>query len=140
MAYVTATLKQKDAPLPDGRVRIVVAFMGDAGEPTRDRELYVDGGMTAMDIRRWCIAEASRMGTGKTVIDALTIGQSINLTPIAPPAPPLPTARQVWLEKANRLARLRSLGAVTAGTLLDEITALAEDVRVMYQAGWIADV
>ena len=137
MAYVTATLKQKDAPLPDGRVRLVITFVGDAGEPTVDREHYLDESTTVANLRRWAYDEAQRLTGRKTVADVLTVGQSITLT--APPAPPAPTARQIWLEKAQRLARLRGLGSVTNSTLLTEINALADDVRTSYQAGWIVD-
>lgn len=38
MAYNTATLVQKDPPSEDRRVRLVIEFTGNAGEPVVRRE------------------------------------------------------------------------------------------------------
>lgn len=79
MAYNTANLAQKDPPSEDLRVRIVIEFTGNAGEPTLRREYYVTAAATAQTIRRWCIEQAKSLGDVKTVADALTVGQSISL-------------------------------------------------------------
>lgn len=141
MAYNTATIVAEDAPDKDGRVHLVIEFTGNAGEAPKRRDFYIDGSTTALEMRRWAINEATRMTSGKTLADtaAIAVGQTFNLTPIVDPPPTQAELdRRAWVEKAQRLARLRSLGTVTNSTLLTEINALADDVRTSYQAGWIA--
>ena len=133
MAYTTATLKSKDVPFPDGRVRILITFTGNAGEPPIDRDLIVDESTTVASLRRWAYDEAGRLGSRKTIIDLLTPGAAITLT--APPAPPAPTAEQVWLEKAHRLARAKALG-LTADAA--EEAALEAEVNATYDAAYFA--
>jgi len=114
MAYNVATLIQKDAPMSDGRLRIVIRFTGNAGEPQRDREHYLDGATTALSLRQWCIAEADRMGSGKTIA----------------------TAKAVWEGKASRLQRAKDLGLTAAQAVTDQ-AALDTDVNATYVAGYI---
>jgi hypothetical protein len=139
MAYVQAELIQEDPPSLDGRVHVVFLLTGDASETPRRVETYIDDGTTAASLRAWAWEEGVKAGRRKTIADQISVGQVFALTP--PAAPPTPTAQEVWLTKARRLARLRELGTVTIGsTLATEIQALADDVRTSYQAGWIAGV
>lgn len=131
MPYTVATLVQKDAPI-DTKTRLVIRFTG-AGETAVEREFFVDGATTLTGIRQWCISEASRLGNRRTVADGLTVGQSINLTPIAPPAP---TAKQIWQEKAARYAAYKDLG-LTAPTFVAELAALQTDLNNTYAAGFL---
>lgn len=135
MAYTVATIVQLDPPDAQDRVRMVVEFTG-SGETAKRLERYVTGNDTNQSLRSWAREQAVLLDGRKSIADSLSVGLSINLTP---PAPPVPTAREVWQEKANRLARLRGLGTVAASTLLTEITALADDVRTSYQAGFLSD-
>jgi hypothetical protein len=133
MAYTTATLKSKDQPFADGRVRIIITFTGNAGEPSIDRDFILNAETTGLELRRWAINEAAGLLARKTIVDSLTIGQSINLTPIAPP---VPTAREIWEGKANRLRRAKELG-LTNATAVSELTTLEADVNATYVAGYI---
>lgn len=135
MAYILATLVQKDPPGSDGRVRIIVEFTGDAGEPPRRRERYIEN-ETLAELKTWARNEAIGLFGKKALADALVVGATVNLTPPTPPTPPVPTAAQVWTEKARRLARLRAMGVVT-GPLDAAITALTADVVATYQAGFV---
>ena len=135
MAYTLATIVQIDAPSGDDRVRIVVEFTG-AGEVAKRLERYVTGGDTNLTLRAWAREQALLLDGRKSIVDSLTVGQSVNLVP---PAPPTPTAKEVWQEKAARLARLRGLGTVSASALLTAITALADDVRTSFAAGFLDD-
>lgn len=135
MAYVQAELIQEDPPGLDGRVHVVFTLTGDAGETPKRIETYIDDNTTPASLRAWAWEEGQKAGRRKSVADAITVGQLFVLS--APPAPPAPTAQEVWIAKARRLARLRDLGAVTNSPLLTEINALADDVRTSYQAGWI---
>lgn len=132
MAYNTATLVQKDPPSEDRRVRIVVEFTGNAGEPAVRREYYVNAADTTQTIRRWCIEQAKNLGDVKTVADALTVGQSINLTPINPPAP---TAEEVWRAKVGRYQRMVGLGL--SGQAATDLAALKADIEATYVTAYL---
>lgn len=87
---------------------------------------------TAQTIRRWCIEQARNLGDVKTVADALTIGQSINLTPIAPPAA---TAEEVWRAKVARYNRMRDLGLT--GQAATDLAALKADLESTYLTAYL---
>jgi len=132
MAYTTATLVLKDPPLQDGRVQITVEFAGNAGEPTMRRQMYVGPADTTASIRRWCIEQAKNLADVKTVADALTVGQSINLTPITPPTP---TAEEVWRAKVARYYRLAGLGLT--GQAATDLAALKADIEATYVTAYL---
>ncbi len=132
MSYNTATLIQKDPPSPDRRVRIVVEFTGNAGEPTVRQEYYITSTDTAQSIRRWAIEQARNLGDVKTVADALTVGQSVNLTPINPPAA---TAEEVWRAKVGRYTRMQDLGLT--GQAATDLAALKADIEATYLTGYL---
>lgn len=132
MAYNLATLVQKDPPSEDRRVRLVVEFTGNAGEPVVRREYYVSASDTTQTIRRWCIEQAKNLGDVKTVADALKVGQSINLTPITPPAP---TAEEVWRAKVARFNRMRELGL--SGQAATDLAALKADIEATYVSAYL---
>ena len=132
MAYSVATLVQKDPAGADGRVRIVVAFSGDAGEPPMRRERYV-GAETLADLQAWARAEAAAHGGRKSIADSLTLGATFDLTP---PAPRAPTAAEVWLSKASRLQRAKAFG-LTVQKAVDDLAALEADVNATYVTGYL---
>lgn len=132
MAYATATLISKDPPLPDGRVQITVDFIGNAGEPTMRRQMYVGPDDTAQSIRRWAIAQAKILGDVKTIADALTVGQSINLAAIVPPAA---TAEEVWRAKVSRYQRMAGMGLT--GQAATDLAALKADIEATYLTAYL---
>lgn len=132
MAYNAATLVQKDPPSEDRRVRLVIEFTGNAGEPVVRREYYVSASDTVQTIRRWCIDQAKNLGDVRTVADALTVGQSINLSPIAPP---VATAEQVWGGKVERFRRLDGLGLT--GQAATDLAALRADIEATYLTAYL---
>lgn len=132
MAYTTATLVLKDPPLSDGRVQITVEFTGNAGEPPMRRQMFVGPTDTTQTIRRWCIEQAKNLGDVKTVADSLTVGQSINLTPIATPAA---TAEEVWRAKVARFNRMRELGL--SGQAATDLAALKADIEATYASAYL---
>jgi len=136
MAYTTATLVRKDDPLDDGRVWITVAFTGNAGEPTVRQRYLVGPNDTGQSIRQWAIAIAENLGSTKNIADNLTVGQSVNLTPIPPPANPVPTAREVWQGKVGRYRVFAALGP-WSGAMATALTALKTDIEGTYQDGFI---
>lgn len=132
MAYNTATLVQKDPAGDDRRVRIVVEFSGNAGEPTVRRERYVTSADTLQSIRQWAISEAVSMGAVKTVADNLTVGMSVNLTPISVPAP---TAEQIWRAKVSRYQAMKDLGL--AGQAATDLATLKADIEATYLSAYL---
>lgn len=132
MAYNTAALVQKDPPSEDRRVRLVIEFTGNAGEPIVRREYYVTAADTAQSIRRWCIEQAKNLGDVKTVADSLTVGQSINLTPITPPAA---TAEEIWRAKLARYRTLAGLGLT--GQAATDLAALKADIEATYVTAYL---
>lgn len=132
MAYNTATLVLKDPPLADGRVQITVEFTGNAGEPAMRRQMFVGPTDTAQSIRRWCIEQAKNLGDVKTIADSLTVGQSINLTPITPPAT---TAEEIWRAKVSRYQRLAGLGLT--GQAATDLAALKADIEATYVTAYL---
>lgn len=131
MAYTTATLVQKDPAGPDDRVRLVIEFTG-AGETAKRFEYAVDGDTTALTIRRWAIAKAAALDGRKTIADTLTVGQSINLTAIAPT---VPTAKELWLRERSRLAALDTPALTGAGATA--LAALVTAHNAAYAAGYL---
>lgn len=133
MAYVTATLVQKDPPNDDRKVRIVVEFIGNAGEPTVRREYYIAATDTLQSVRQWAIAQAASLAAVKTVADNLTVGMSVNLTPITPAAP---TAQQVWAAKVSRYLVGKNLG-LTGATAAADLAALKADIEATYLTAYL---
>ena len=131
MAYTVATLVAKDVPFDDGRVRITVEFTG-TGETAKRRDYVVGPTDTLQSIRQWAIAQAASLGTVKTVADGLTVGQSVNLTPITPPAA---TAEQVWRGKLARYRALEGLGLT--GQAATDLAALKADIEATYVTGYL---
>lgn len=132
MAYNVATLVQKDPPSEDRRVRLVIEFFGNAGEPTVRREYYVTATDTTTTIRRWCIDQAKNLADVKTVADSLTVGQSINLTPINPPAA---TAEEIWRAKVARYQRMAGLGLT--GQAATDLATLKADIEATYVTAYL---
>lgn len=132
MAYNLATLVQKDPPNDERKVRIVVEFTGNAGEPTVRREYYVSASDTVQSIRRWAIEQARNLGDVKTVADALTVGRSVNLTPLAAPTP---TPEEVWRAKVARYNRMRELGLT--GQAATDLAALKADIEATYVSAYL---
>ena len=129
MAYNTATILANDLQ-PNGTRVVKVRFTGNAGEPTKEATTTIDAGTTALELRRWAIAQAAQGDNVQTIgtLPALQVGQTLNVAPIAPPAP---TAQQVWLEKVRRLVRLKALG-LTNATAVSDVAALQADVDATY--------
>lgn len=132
MAYTTATLVLKDPPLADGRVQITVEFTGNAGEPVMRRQMFVGPSDTAQTIRRWAIAQAKDLGDVKTIADSLTVGQSVNLTPIATPAA---TNEEIWRAKVARYRALSSLGLI--GQAATDLATLKADIEATYLSAYL---
>lgn len=132
MAYNTATLIRKDPSLDNGQVWITVQFTGNAGEPPIRQRYLVGHTDTGQTIRQWAIGVANALGSAKNIADSLTVGQSVNLTPISDPPP---TAQQVWRGKVSRYL---SLSAVPwSGALATDLAALKSNIETTYVTGYL---
>lgn len=131
MPYTTATLIEKHAPGPDGRVAIIVEFTG-AGEVTKRDGYTVDGTTTIPALRSWARSKALTLDS-KTIADLLTVGMSVNL---AVPATPAATAEDVWRAKVARylVAKTMDLTNVTA---ISDRNALFTDINATYSSTYL---
>lgn len=139
MAYVTATLVKieapfthKDATFSDGSVSLLIEFTGNAGEPPRTQRYTIRPTDTLKTIRHWAINVAANLGSTKSIADALTVGQSVDLTPIVPTPP---TAKETWILKFEKYRRYAI--ANWAGALSTDLSALKADIEATYQASYL---
>lgn len=136
MAYTTATLIAKSPYLTDGRVTIEVAFSGDAGEPVVTQGYSVSPSDTGQTLRAWAAKMAANLNSVKTVASALTVGQSISIVPITPPADPATVAKEIWLGKLKRYQYFIATGGFT-GALGSDLAAIKADIEATYVAGYL---
>lgn len=134
MAYTTATLISKSPYLTDGRVPIEVEFTGNAGETPVSQKYILGPSDTALTMRAWASQMAASLNSVKTFAGNLAVGQSISVTPIPPPSDPVPTAKDIWLEKARRYQRVADLGL--AGQFATDLAALKADLEATYVTGY----
>jgi len=132
MAYNAATITQIDPPVADGRVHVVVAFTGNAGEPAMKRETYVD---ESTDLDEWARQETQRLNQRRVTAAKLSVGQVLDLAPKDEPMIEA-TAQDVWLEKVQRLARLKAMD-LTNQEALAAVDALQADVDASYQQAYV---
>jgi hypothetical protein len=141
MAYTTATIVSKDPATQEGRVHLVIAFTGDAGEPPVQRDFVLDADSTFVGLRTFVRDTIAALTNRKAITsDArLVVGQTI------PPAAadPAPTAPQIALQQyfsdAARLVHMKQL--IDAGGMLasnTEYVALQTSVKNAYQVAYAA--
>lgn len=134
MAYTTATLISKSPYLTDGRVPIEVEFTGNAGEPPVSQKYTLGPGDTALTMRAWAAQMAASLNAVKTFAGNLTVGQSISVIPIPSPLDPVPTAKDVWLEKFRRYQRMS--GTSVAWQFAADLATLKADLEATYLTGY----
>lgn len=130
MAYTTAEIIAND--LQSNGTRLVkVRFTGNAGEPLKEAFATIDASTTVLSLRQWALAQVAQGENVHTIgtLPALQVGQLITLTAL--PAPPVPTAEAIWLEKARRLQRAKAVG-LTNSTAVADVAALDADVNATY--------
>lgn len=131
MPYTTATLVEKQAPGPDGRVALIVEFIG-AGEPTKREGYTLDGTTTILGLRAWARSKAIALES-KTIADLLTVGMSVNL---AVPATPAPTAEELWRAKVVRYLAAKNLDSTNVTAIADR-NALFADINATYLTAYL---
>jgi hypothetical protein len=114
----------------------------DSTEGTYDRWFSVSG-TTLQDLTndaRRQIADLNDTLTTKDLLAGIAAGTAIAVTRPAAPAPPAPTAAEVWVEKARRLARAKAMQLPAGNAASDAIASLEADVIATYQAGFGAQL
>ena len=130
MAYISPATLASIEQQGDGNVRLVIRFVGDAGEPPVLRQFTVSESMVVADVRRYVYDEIRRLNAKRGVFTGVTIGQNI---PELAPSVVAPTAKQVWREKVARFEHVAGLGLTgAAGTA---VAALKADIETTYAAG-----
>lgn len=133
MPYITATVVQKDPPLTDGSVALIVEFVGDAGEPAVRRPYTWGGDDTKLAMRQW-VTEQKRQLNGKRTVSTVLVGDVLaSVSPAAPTAAEI--AESLWRSKAARYERLAGLGLT--GQAATDLAALKADLAATYLTGYL---
>ena len=139
MAYTTATIVSKDPATQDGRVHLVIAFTGDAGETPVQRDFTLDADSTFAGLRTFVRDTISALANRKAITGdvRIAIGQVIP----AAAADPVPTQAELnqraYFADVARLIHMQQL--VSAGGMLasqKEFTDLQAAVKAAYLAAY----
>ncbi len=132
-AYQNPTVERNE-PTPYGATKLTFLFAGNAGEPVVRRDYTINASSTATTLRNWIDATIVELDLMRTtaVLAALQPGQVLpRLAPVAP----VPTAKQVWRNKAQvygDICRSSFLNPVAA-----DCTTLKADIESTYKAGYL---
>lgn len=134
-AYQNPT-KVSEQVLSDGSTQITLRFTGGNGEPTVERVLRLDVGMTPADVRRWVGRELARLD-GQHTIKAAVAALNGPITPLpTPPRPSLPpTAKQIWNKKYQAYVTYKDSGL--GGQVSLDLAALKLDLEATYENGFL---
>jgi hypothetical protein len=133
-AYQNPTVLKNDAT-GDGGAAITFQFAGNAGEPIVVKVYTVQQNSTVTALRNWVddtIVELNLLFTAKT-LPSLQPGQTV---PRLARTPPVPTAKQVWLDKLERYKNFKDTPLAVAG-YTNAVAALKADLEATYQNGFI---
>ena len=135
---ITAATFQSYSRVDHDTYRVEVQFTDSVAAPFKEW-FRVSGDTLAeitADLRRQ-IAARIKSDAVKDVLAGIAVGTNIPITAPAPPAPPVPTAKEIWQAKARALATATQMAIVTGApqALFDAIAALRLDVRTTYAAG-----
>lgn len=134
MPLDTWTVVEKDAPGPDGSVAVRIDLTG-AGEPTKRIGYVIVGGTTVRDMKTFIWSEANRKAS-KSSADLVTIGMTGATNKPPDPAPPVPTAQEVWNAKVDRYLAGKAL-ASTNVTAISDLNALFNDINATYTTAFL---
>lgn len=134
-AYTTASISAIYTSETDATIRIAVTCAGTGGDPNATTT-FSPVGLTALEMRTrvWEFCDAA--ARSRNLLGAITVGQNV----VRPPAPPVPTAEQLWRLDFARWLRVKT--AIDAGILTGaeaEVVALKNTVTSGYQAGFLAN-
>ena len=133
MAYVSPAVVRDKNVLADGRVQLIMGFVGNAGEPEVRETYMLEAGTVAADLRLWVHGILAKLNNRQTIGAAVTVGQTVPA--LAPTAPPAPTAKAVWLAKVARRQALA--GPTYSGAAATALAALDTDINATYAAGFM---
>jgi len=134
-AYQNPT-KVSEQILPDGSTQVTLQFRGNAREPTVERVLRLEVGMTAADVRRWVGRELARLD-GQHAIKEAVAALNGPIPPLPTPAvtTPAPTAKEVWRKKYQAYITHKDAGL--GGQVALDLDALKLDLENTYQKGFL---
>lgn len=119
----------------DGRTMIVLNVVGSNNESPVQLKFNVPANPSMAGLRYTVGDKVTELNTALTVstLPALQPGQTI--LPLARPAPPAPTAKQIWQGKLNKLDRYLQVQAQGVTAVAADITALIADLNASYATG-----
>lgn len=132
-AYSTAVVSAIYASETDGAIRIAATCVGTAGDPDATIT-FSPTGLTALEMRARVWTFCDQSARNRTLLGAVTIGQSI----ARPPAPPAPTTQEQFFLDLARWYRVNA--AIQAGILTGtetEVVAFKNAVKSAYQASYL---
>lgn len=131
MPYIGPANAASVEPLPNGDLRVVLRFTGNAGEP-EVRKTFLVGENTVENDVRYFIWDTIRELNGKRTF---TIVQGQSIAHLARPAAPAPTAKQNWQALVARAQPLK--GLTLTGAALTDYNALVASISSTYAAGFL---
>lgn len=132
--YDTWTIVEKDPPAPDGSVAIRIELTG-ATEVTKRIGYVIRGGTVPREIKNFIWAQATAVAS-KSIADLIPIGMTGPIVKPPDPAPPTPSAQDVWNAKVARYQAGKAL-ALTNATAVSDLNALFADINATYQSAFL---
>ena len=134
MSYTTWTVAEKDAQGPDGKVAIRVDLSGGT-DPVK-RIAYVIDGSTSIQALKAFVWKQSNEAASKSIADLITVGMTGSVGKPVDPAPPAPSAQDVFNAKVIRYNAGKTLG-LTNPTAVADLNALFADINATYQSSFL---
>jgi hypothetical protein len=135
---ITSAKYLRSEQLSDSTYRIIVSLTDDVKGVYEDG--FIASGTTVAELRddvsRQIAAKNARLAV-KNVLAGIAVNTNIPVTAPADPVPAVPTPKQVWFDKVNRLARMNSLAIPAGSPLASAIDALQLDVVATYVSGYL---
>ena len=118
----------------NGAARLIMRFMGDAGEPIVDRPYNIVATSTVPRLRNWISQVVTELNLARTAGTAPQVAPGQILTGLAP-TPAVATAKSVWRDKVRIYDGICTQSFT--GAVATACTAMKADIESTYQAGFL---
>lgn len=130
-AYNNPTIESREVQ-PNGYMRIIFRFTGNAGEQDVRIPFVLRPGMTDQEVRWWVDDTIVSLDAAMVTANrpAAQVGQTVPRL-----ARPAKTAKQIWQQKLSRYLALKDSGLT--GAPATALAAMKTDLETSYQAGFL---
>ena len=122
----------------NGAARLIVRFLGNAGEPIVDRAwpvaAYPTPAAALQALRNWISVTVTELNLARTAATAPQVAPNTVITGLAPSATPQ-TAKSVWRAKVQ--IHSQTCTQSFTGAVATACAALKTDIEGSYQAGFL---